>query len=266
MEIAFLAIAVIGLLALTGGGAVSGGVNVHPYIPPAPQPDAGPWTPTPPPTSHLPMVPSQGANIDGALFSGAAQIGTSVATKAATSGMSNPGGIGGTAATVGIAAGVGIIVGIATSLLAAHKARMQGAKNENAAVDQYVPVFDSFVKQVVQAYNAKQCTAQEAATVCQQMDQYIYQTFKGFVGQPGTNWNDQTGMAGKCDKSCTVGCCVYFGDLGPVLNNISYVLGFPTNKWGKGDPRINGRTITVPKVYPSKYSSYSRELYTITLR
>jgi hypothetical protein len=73
------------------------------------------------------------------------------------------------------------------------------------------------------------------------------------------------GMAGQCNKSCTVGCCVYFGDLGPVLNNISYVLGYPTGKWGAGDPRISGRTITVPTVYPSTYSSFTRPSYRITL-
>jgi hypothetical protein len=209
------------------------------------------------------MTPSTGANVTGQVLQGSAQIGTTVASQAVKS--TGLAGVGLTAATAGIAAGVGIIVGIATTLLAQHKARLQGAKNENAAVDQYVPVFDSFVKSITAAYNAKQCTAAQAAQVCQQFDQALYQTFRGFVGQPGTSWNDQTGMAGKCDKTCTVGCCVYFGDLGPVLNNISFVLGFPTGKWGSGDPRISGRTITVPKVYPSKYSSYSRELYTLKL-
>lgn len=263
MEIAFLVIAVIGLLALTAGSSASAATTpmVQQGVTANPQPQT--WTPQPAGNFGVPMVPSQSANIDGAIFSGAGQVGTQVASQAVKS--TGLAGVGLSAATAGIAAGVGIIVGIATTLLAQHKARMTGAKNENAAVDQYVPVFDSFVKAIVQAYNSKQCTAQQAATACQQMDQYIYQTFRSFVGQPGTQWNDTSGMAGKCDKTCTVGCCVYFGDLGPVLNNISAVLGFQTSKWGKGDPRISGRTITVPKVYPSKYSSYSRELYTVTL-
>lgn len=269
MDVAFLVIAVIGLLALTGGGNIGGGLHVTSgggAMPPLPPEPSSTWTPVIAPPQGLPMVPSQSANIDGAIFTGAGQIGTQVASKAVTQGATGALSLGATAATAGIAAGVGIIVGIATTLLAQHKARLQGAKNENQAVDQYVPVFDSFVKQVVDAYNSRQCTAAQAANVCQQFDQYLYKTFRSFVGQPGTNWNDQTGMAGKCDKSCTVGCCVYFGDLGPVLNNISAVLGFQTSKWGHGDPRINGRTIVVPKVYPSKYSSYSRELYTITLK
>jgi hypothetical protein len=211
------------------------------------------------------MVPSTGANIDGALMGGAASVGTQVTSQAIKSSGGSFLGMSASTAIPVVGAAIGVAAGIATALLKAHNARLQGAKNENAAVDQYIPVFDSFVKAIVQAYNSKQCTASEAAMACQQFDQQLYQKFRSFVGQPGTAWNDSTGMAGKCDKSCTVGCCVYFGDLGPVLNNISFVLGFPTSKWGRGDPRISGRTITVPKVYPSKYSSFSRELYTITL-
>lgn len=266
MEIAAILIAVVGLLALSSGGmgVRLPGIGTTPPPTPPPEQPPTPWTPTAASPYPVPMVPSQTSNVDGQIFSGVGAVGTSVATQAIKS--SGASGIAGTAATVGVAAGVGIVVGIITSLLSAHKARMQGAKNENQAVDQYVPIFDSFVKQLVAAYNSKQGTAAQVATAAQQMDQFIYQKFRSFVGQPGTAWDDTQGMAGKCNKSCTVGCCVYFGDLGPVLNNISYVLGFPTGKWGAGDPRISGRTITVPKVYPSKYSSYSRELYTITLR
>jgi hypothetical protein len=264
MEIAFLVIAVIGLLALTqsGGGQVQGNLQ---YTPNQPYEPPQPWSPSPAGSFNVPMVPSQSANIDGALLQGGAQIGTTVAQQAV---KSSGGALGMSAATAVpvIGAAIGAAVAIGAALLAAHKARLQGATNENQAVDQYVPVFDSFVKQVTDAYNAKQIPASQCAQLCQQFDQAIYQAFRGFVGHPGTAWSDTNGMAGKCDKTCTVGCCVYFGDLGPVLNNISYVLGFPTSKWGKGDPRISGRTVTVPKVYPSKYSAYTRPLYTITLK
>lgn len=263
MEIAFLVIAVIGLLALTSGSAsaaptqyTQSGVVANPL--------PSTWTPQIAGPTGVPMVPSQSANIDGALFSGAGQIGTTVASQTV---KSSGGALGMSAATAVpvIGAAIGVAVAIGGALLAAHKARLAGATNENQAVDQYVPVFDSFVKQVTAAYNAKQIPAAQCASLCQQFDQAIYQAFKGFVGKPGTAWSDTNGMAGKCDKTCTVGCCVYFGDLGPVLNNISAVLGYQTSKWGKGDPRISGRTVTVPKVYPSKYSSYSRESYSITL-
>jgi len=261
MGIAFMVIAVIGLLSLSSSSGVMSRqptpTNNGYQGPPQP------WTPNPPSTFGVPMVPSTSSNVSGQIFSGAGQIGTQVGQQAIkSSGLS---GLGATAATAGIAAGVSVLVTVAMQLLQAHAARLKGAKNENQAVDQYVPVFDSFVSSLVKAYNAQQCTAQEAATAAQQFDRYIYNAFRGLVGAPGTSWNDSSGMIGKCDKTCTVGCCVYFGDIGPVLNNISYVLGFPTGKWGQGDPRISGRTITVPKVYPSKYSSLAREMYSVTL-
>lgn len=263
MEIAFLVIAVVGLLALGGGGGrISGGINVAPPAQPPQDLPPQPYTPTLSPTAGPPMVPSTGVNINNQLFSGSAQIGTQVSTQAVKStGLS---GVGLSAATAGIAVGAGIIVGLAESLLAAHKARLQGAKNENAAVDQYVPVFDSFISSLLQAYNSRQITAAQAASTAQQFDRYIYNAFKSLVGAPGTAWRDEIG--GPCDKGCTVGCCVYYGDIGPVLNDISFVLGFPTGKWGAGDWRISGRTVTVPKVYPSKYSPYTRAQYTITFQ
>ena len=202
------------------------------------------------------MVPAQKANVGGALLGGSAAIGTALLPH-----------LGVAAAAVPIVgAAIVVAAAVAASLLAAHEARLKGATNENQAVDQWVPVFDSFVSSVVNAYNGGQINAQQAAQICMQFDQTLYNKFRSFVGQPGTAWNDQTGMSGQCNKACTVGCCVYYQDLSVVLNDISYVLGYPTGKWGKGDPRISGRTITVPKVYPSKYSSYTRALYTVTLK
>ena len=283
MEIAAIVIAIIGLLALTQGGGISGNLNVSPnapigstippngvytgsaiapsptYIgPAAPLPGPTTYTPTPAPAYQAPMVPSTGANTTGQLITGSAAIGTAALPLMHL-------GIAASAVPV-VGAAIMAVAAIATAILAAHQKRLTDAKNENAAVDQWIPVFDSFVTSVVNAYNSKQIDGPSAAQICQQFDQTLYSKFRSFVGQPGTAWSDQAGMAGKCDKTCTVGCCVYFGDLGPVLNNMSYVLGFPTGKWGKGDPRISGRTITCPKVFPSKYSSYAREAYSVTLR
>jgi hypothetical protein len=280
MEIAFLVIAVIGLLALTGGGSFSGSANVQPggsfgtspggggggayppapiYVPGAmtPPQQNNAYTPTAAPPFSPPTVPSTGSAIGGTAITSGAAVGTAALA------ASHIGKISSVIPLIGTA--IAAIAAVAAALLAAHEKRLTDAKNENAAVDQWIPVFDSFVVSVVNAYNNKTIDAYHAAMICQQFDQTLYDRFRSFVGQPGTSWSDSEGMAGKCDKNCTVGCCVYYGDLGPVLNNISYVLGYPTGKWGQGDPRINGRTITCPKVYPSKYSSYSRALYTVTL-
>lgn len=297
MEVAFLIIAIVGLLALSAGGNISGNLNVQPNqpigggnVPPGgfgstnlpgtygvgpggfsiKPPVATPpiiqvgvasvqqpmtYSPSPAPAFNPPMAPSTRSNTTGALLTGSAAIGTSILTATVHLG----------AAAGPVGAAIAVAAAIAAALLAAHEKRLQDAKTENQAVDQWVPVFDSFISQVVQAYNSGRISAAQAAQICQQFDNTIYNKFRSFVGQPGTAWNDQVGMAGKCNKQCTVGCCLYFGDLGPPLNNISYVLGFPTGKWGQGDPRINGRTITIPKVYPSKYSPLTRDSYTVTL-
>jgi hypothetical protein len=50
---------------------------------------------------------------------------------------------------------------------------------------------------------------------------------------------------------------------------VSNVLGFPTSGYSTDYAKrllIRGRTVTVPKVYPSKYTSYTRALYTVTLK
>lgn len=261
MEIAFLVIAVIGLLALTGSAQAQ---SVSPQAV-SYQPPPTPWRPSLPSSTGAPMVPSTGANVSGQLFSGAAQIGTQVGTQAVKA-SGAVAGLGLTAATAGIGAAVGIVVSVAAALLKAHQARLKGAKNENQALDMYIPVFDSFVSQLAQAYNSRQTTAADAAAAAQQFDRSLYNSLRALTGGPGTAWNDVTGMAGKCDKGCTASCCIYFGALGPVLNDISSVLGFPTGKWGGSDSgRISGRTITAPKIFPSKYSSFTREAYTLNL-
>jgi hypothetical protein len=75
-------------------------------------------------------------------------------------------------------------------------------------------------------------------------------------------------MAGKCDKTCTAACCVYYGDLGPVLSNLITAAG-GQGKWGANDPRLSmqagGAVIQVPEVFASKYGGIDRKGYQITL-
>jgi hypothetical protein len=258
MEVAFFLIAVVGLLALTssqsGASSVVGPQNQYPPYMPPPQP----YTPQPVPQFNPPMVPSQGANVGAAVFSGTSQIGTTAATSVAKN-M-------GTAANAVpiIGAAVGAAIAVAAALLAAHSARLKGATNENQAVDQYDPVFVSFVNQLVAAYNSGQISKQQAATTAQQFDRALYNSLRALVGAAGTHWVDIPN--GPCNKSCTVGCCIYWGIFAPALDDISYVLGFPTGKYGQGDYRISGRTVTIVKFNPSKYSPYTRAAFSVTLK
>lgn len=156
---------------------------------------------------------------------------------------------------------------IVNALLSAHYARLKGATNENTAALQIVPTFDSFVTKLVGMVNTGQVPKSTAAPALAAFDQQVYQQLRSLVNAPGTAWSDTAGMAGQCDKTCTVGCCLYFSDLGPPLSLLRYAMGDPTGKWGQGDPRLSadGRTVTVPKVYPGKYSKYTRASYALTI-
>jgi hypothetical protein len=200
----------------------------------------------PAPQQNSSAYVSTGLNAGANFASGAIQAGAITAAGAAT-------------------AGIGAAVAIAGQLLAQHQARLKGATNENNAALAIVPAFDDFVQRLVAAYKGAQISAQQTAAALQAFDQSIFQQLRGLVGPPGTAWSDSAGLAGKCDKTCTVGCCLYYSDLGPPLSLMRYVLGDRSGQWGASDPRLSGRTVTVPKVYPGKYSSYSRASYTITL-
>jgi hypothetical protein len=159
------------------------------------------------------------------------------------------------------------IQAIGAQLLAQHQARLKGATNENNAALTIVPAFDDFVSRLVAAYKSGQLSASQTAGYLQSFDQSMYQQLRSLVGPPGTAWSDANGMAGKCDKTCTVSCCLYYSDLGPPLSLMRCILGDQSGQWGASDPRINlnARTVQVPRVYPGKYSNYSRAGYTVQL-
>lgn len=168
-------------------------------------------------------------------------------------------------------------VGIATSILklglselSQHTARVSGATNENQAADQIIPAFDADLAACADAYNSGQYSATEIITALQAIDAQVYKYLKAQVGKPGTAWDG----SGKCGKTCTVGCCLYYNDLhsaifgpaGPPYNGNLYASnganGFiPTLQKGSG-------AVIVPKVYPpsdTTYGDYSRAGYTIVL-
>lgn len=153
---------------------------------------------------------------------------------------------------------------ISSLLLGQHAARLKGAQTENAAIPPAVQAFDQDLAEILQAVNSGAATPSQAIAALQKVDQDIYNNLKALVGKPGTAWSDSAGMAGKCDKTCTAACCVYHGDLGPVLSVSQIALGGPGGKWGASDPRLSGRTVHVPTVYGSKYGGVNRPGYDIT--
>lgn len=101
----------------------------------------------------------------------------------------------------------GIVAGIAGGLLAAHEQRLHDATSENQGVGIVTQSFYDTIIKIVNAYNQGQISQAQAIGALQQLDQTTYSKLRSFVGKPGTSWNSNT--PGVCDKSCTVGCCVY---------------------------------------------------------
>lgn len=168
-----------------------------------------------------------------------------------------------------IGAAAGAIQGLASALLGQHTARLKGAKTENAALVQVIPAFDADLTGIINAYNTGQATAAQAVAALQSVDAGIKKYLMAQVGKPGTSWNEKTGVAGKCDKTCTAGCCIYYGDLGPPLSLAIFALGGQPTFWASGDPRISsgpsGVIVTVPQVFASKYGGANRASYSVTI-
>lgn len=167
--------------------------------------------------SHAPF-PMLGAGWSQVISTGPS-IAASVGTQAAvTSGAIAAGGLLATALPV-----VGVVIGVfIASLLAAHAARVAGAKSENAALNQLVPAVQNSFTKIADAYSSGQIDATGAAQAAAAVRDDFWSTMARFennpgqAGGPGTcrNTGSQAGPAGPmthtvpCDKSHTASTCV----------------------------------------------------------
>jgi hypothetical protein len=154
-----------------------------------------------------------------------------------------------------MASAVNAAVQLASSFLgglfAAHTARLHDAQNENDAAEQALVAFDADLQQIADAYNNGQLSQADALSALSAVDQQTYQFLRAQVGKVGTAWRDDYPH---CDKSCTVGCCIYNQDLHPsILNAVA--------AFQKGSGSFNVR-----KVYGSKYGLQTREAYSLTIK
>jgi len=215
------------------------------------------------PVARYSAPPSQVA-IGSSIVESVAGPGLGVAEKAVQDALQNAGNSLASAVPI-VGAVISAVGGI---LIAQHTARLKGATNENQAADQTIPAFDADLAEIANAYNSgtlngKPFTPVMAIAALQKVDVQIKTYLKSKVGAPGTAWKD----GGICDKSCTVGCCLYWNDLRPAIFGAPVfangTMGFiPVIKRGGG-------TVYVPKIYPPSnkaYGDYSRESYTMELR
>lgn len=160
------------------------------------------------------------------------------------------------------AVAISVASSILQSQLAAHTARVADATNENEAVDNIVPAYDADIRAIVTAYNNGSASAAVCIQAAQQVDSNIYAYLQKQVGKAGTAWTVPSNLNDvACNKACTVGCCVYYGDLRPGIYGATEFAGgtvglIPVIQKGSG-------TIYIPEVYPGSFSSYTRPSYTL---
>jgi hypothetical protein len=196
---------------------------------------------------------------EGGLLSTGAGVGTSIATASALGAWAGPAG-----------AAVGALVGVITSLFAASAARAKGAKEENTAINVYLPVWDQGMQAIFAAANNGTATPAECISALQTLMQQWWQAAAQFHGLPGvadasnggsncgaytpgvTTACTPTGGPG-CDSSCTAFCCIGCHDLMPSAAYAAYLFGLP-----------QGGSLNVCTVYASKYGASQRAQYTVT--
>jgi hypothetical protein len=183
-----------------------------------------------------------------------------------------------------IGAAVAVLASIVGGLLAAHAQRAADAKNENQAADSASQTFDQVIQAIVSAYNGGTASVAQCQSSLQQMQSTMLQTLQSKVGPPGTAWtkNPPGQCAGTaCNSGCTVGCCLYYNDLVPGICSMTQALNamgtslsqaqslaasFPLPASVSGSNGVcTSFTMTIPEIYPSKYSDYSRPSYQVTL-
>lgn len=151
------------------------------------------------------------------------------------------------------------------NLLAQHTARVKGATNENQAANSIVPAFDQDVAEIAAAYRSGEASAEECIAACQAVDKQVYDYLKSHVGPPGTAWDG----TGNCGKTCTVGCCLYYGDLHAGLYGAPVFAGGAVGMipvlQGSGGQAGHVNQAYIPKVYSSKYGLNTRAEYWLDL-
>ena len=170
------------------------------------------------------------------------------------------------------------VVSTIKNQLLQHSARLKGAQTENAGIGPVLEAFDADLSAIVSAYDNGTANASTCIAALQGLDANIYNNLRGNTVDPqgrpipGAAWSDSIGAQGLCNKGCTAGCCVYFGDLGPVLSMASVAMGgapIRLAQWGVRDPRYSaipgGANIKVPEVFASKYGLQDRPSYTISV-
>lgn len=171
---------------------------------------------------------------------------------------------------------IGAAIAPIFSLLAAHSARVKGAKTENQLLSEIQPAVQADITSIVQARSNRQITDSQAFTALTQVQENYWNAVAGVehgAGQAGGPQNclqynppqkpvkyDQYALAGTldywhasaCNNSCTASCCVGCSNIMNWLASTHAAIqaGRPTTIYYRGivgshygNPGMNGWTL-----------------------
>jgi len=230
----------------------------------------------PGPFLSAPRVPLylQGWHLGADVATTAVSSGGAIASAVVPSSLVSSGAIAaGSLAVPLIGAGIAIVTALIAGLWSAHEARAAGAKTENAQVSSAVQAFDGGMRAIFQAANSsdpsQNITAAQAAQMVQQLYAQFWASCCKFTQGPGradtsgcgANCGGPTSTSApcagmpyghKCDKSCTVSCCVGCQDIKPSADMAVSVF------------QAGGGTVQVCAIAGDKYGLASRGSYSLT--
>lgn len=154
----------------------------------------------------------------------------------------------------------------------ASQQRAREATSENQAVDAFiVRGFDPGIVQVVNGYNRAQLSAAEAVNLLDQLWKNFWAEVSSQI-QPGRN-GCQNGAAidyspahpptisasQSCGGSWGAACCVATQVIGSSIGRLQQAIIYVDSNGGS-------KTVVISKVFPSKYSNFSRPAYSVTVQ
>jgi hypothetical protein len=158
-----------------------------------------------------------------------------------------------------------LIGAIGGAFFGASARRAAQAKTENAAVNQLMPAAISSIQGIVAQVQAGQLDVSSASAQLDQVVSDFASAIQQFSGTPGSAMTPCAPVAGggcansagygstKCDKNCTVGCCMLCSWLTPTICRIKELLASPT-----------GGTISIPPSGGSGYGYSGTSGFSIT--
>lgn len=176
-----------------------------------------------------------------------------------------------TAAITGaVTFGIGVVLAVGIALWAKHKARIAGAKTENARLNMIVDSFIQTIQQIFVQLNAGQINPQTAiqaiAEIQVECEQAIGQSQSG-PGQKAHPCNPITGQWWnniKGSTSCTAGCFIECNWLLPACQNAAQLIIDYTKCWtGRNLKNTNPHAFAIPAIPANKYGFVATPAFVI---